>query len=474
MWGLAFKPRTDDMREAPAVPLIKGLLAAGADVHAYDPEAMNVAQGHLRHARSTYAENSYAALTGADALVIVTEWNEFREPDYARMKKLMRERGHLRRPQHLQPGTDSRAGFHVLLDGAPVSAVLVTGGAGYIGSHAVKALRGAASASSIYDNLSAGHRRGRAPRRRRRAELVEGDIHDTDRVRRTIDGARDRRGHALRGVAVGGRFGAATRPATIATTSCGALSVLDAMIAAGVRHFVFSRRPRCSAIRRRRRSPRIIRKRPINAYGETKLAIERALPHYDRAYGLRSVALRYFNAAGADPDGELGEDHDPELHVIPARDRRGARPRDVPGFGDDYDTPDGTCLRDYVHVTDLAQAHVLALDALRGGAASTVYNLGNGRPTSVRDILHVGRAGHRPAGAVHRRPAPRRRSAVLFASSDAHPPRAGLGAAVRGRRHHRRDGLAVARGASAGLSRGGGAADVASARRSSPIRCCRS
>jgi UDP-glucose-4-epimerase GalE len=126
---------------------------------------------------------------------------------------------------------------------------------------------------------------------------------------------------------------------------------------------------------------------PINAYGETKLAIERALPHYERAYGIRFASLRYFNAAGADPAGDLGEDHDPELHLIPlALDAtQGGRPLTV--FGDDYPTPDGTCLRDYIHVTDLADAHVLALQALASGAGSSVYNLGNGRPTSVREVI---------------------------------------------------------------------------------------
>jgi UDP-glucose-4-epimerase GalE len=128
-------------------------------------------------------------------------------------------------------------------------------------------------------------------------------------------------------------------------------------------------------------------KAPINAYGETKLAIEHALPHYDTAYGLRSVVLRYFNAAGADPEGELGEDHKPELHLIPKAVDATLGRDTFQVFGDDYDTPDGTCLRDYVHVTDLASAHVLALEALRAGAASTSYNLGNGRPTSVRNVL---------------------------------------------------------------------------------------
>ena len=110
---------------------------------------------------------------------------------------------------------------------------------------------------------------------------------------------------------------------------------------------------------------------PINTYGETKLAVERALPHFERAYGMRSMALRYFNAAGADPDGEIGEDHSPEIHLIPRAIERRSGGATFQVFGDDYDTPDGTCLRDYIHVTDLAAAHVLALEALRGGAASS-------------------------------------------------------------------------------------------------------
>jgi UDP-glucose 4-epimerase len=157
---------------------------------------------------------------------------------------------------------------------------------------------------------------------------------------------------------------------------------------------------------------------PINAYGETKLAVERALPHYERAYGLRSVVLRYFNAAGADPDGELGEDHDPELHLIPRAVDAALGRGTFQVFGHDYETPDGTCLRDYVHVTDLAAAHLLAVEALRGGATSTAYNLGNGQPTSVRAVLA---SIERVTGqAVPHTVGPRRAGdpAVLFASSD--------------------------------------------------------
>jgi UDP-glucose-4-epimerase GalE len=194
--------------------------------------------------------------------------------------------------------------------------------------------------------------------------------------------------------------------------------VLEAMVAADARHLIFSSTAATFGNPVETPITEEHPQRPINSYGETKLAIERALPHYERAYGLRSVTLRYFNAAGADPDGELGEDHAPELHVIP-RAIDAALGRDsFQVFGDDYDTPDGTCLRDYIHVTDLAAAHALALDALRDGGPSATYNLGNGRPTSVRAVLDAverttGRAVPFTMGT--RRPGD---PAVLFASSD--------------------------------------------------------
>jgi UDP-glucose-4-epimerase GalE len=156
---------------------------------------------------------------------------------------------------------------------------------------------------------------------------------------------------------------------------------------------------------------------PINAYGQTKLAIEQALPHFERAYGIRSIRLRYFNAAGADPEGELGEDHTPEVHAIPrAFDATmGGPPFEI--FGDDYPTPDGTCLRDYVHVTDLADAHVRALQRLEQGGASATYNVGTEQPSSVRDVLA---AVERASGkSVPHRVAPRRVGdpAVLYAAA---------------------------------------------------------
>jgi len=169
----------------------------------------------------------------------------------------------------------------------------------------------------------------------------------------------------------------------------GTLALLDAMVSESVNRLVFSS---TAAIYGNPVETPITEhhtKNPINSYGETKLAIERALRHYDRAYGLKSICLRYFNASGADPDGLLGENHDPETHLIPrALDAAsGGPPLEI--FGNDYETPDGTCLRDYVHVTDLALAHVLALRSLEEGCDSTAYNLGNGRPYSVKEVVEV-------------------------------------------------------------------------------------
>jgi UDP-glucose-4-epimerase GalE len=197
----------------------------------------------------------------------------------------------------------------------------------------------------------------------------------------------------------------------------GTLGTLEAMAAEGCRHFVFS--STCAVYGEPVQTPidETHPTAPINAYGQTKLAVEHALPHFERAYGLRSIRLRYFNAAGADPDGELGEDHSPEIHVIPRafEAASGGAPLDV--FGDDYPTPDGTCIRDYIHVTDLADAHVRALSWLERGGASGSYNVGTERPSSVKDVIAAVEkvTGRR----VERRIAPRRPGdpAILYASA---------------------------------------------------------
>jgi UDP-glucose-4-epimerase GalE len=298
-----------------------------------------------------------------------------------------------------------------------VTAVLVTGGAGYIGSHAVKTLRKAGHQVLIYDNFLAGHRAAAEAALGNGGVLVEGDIRDTARL---TDIMKSRQIGAVMHFAASLSVGASVRdPAGYyANNVIGALSVLQAMVASRVTTLVFSS---TAAVFGNPQETPITEghpTRPINPYGETKLAVERALPHFERAYDVRSVALRYFNAAGADPDGDLGEDHDPEEHVIPRALDAALGRGSFQVFGDDYDTPDGTCLRDYVHVTDLAEAHVLALDSLVAGGPSAIYNLGNGRPTSVRQVLD---AVKRVTGkAVPYSQGPRRPGdpAVLYASSE--------------------------------------------------------
>jgi UDP-glucose-4-epimerase GalE len=302
---------------------------------------------------------------------------------------------------------------------AQVPTVLVTGGAGYIGSHAVLGLAQAGWTVVAYDNLAAGHREaidaiaGAWPGR---VSLVEGDIADTARVSAAI------RTHGVTAVM---HFAAwlsvgesVARPAEYYRNNvAGTLGVLEALAATGVKAFIFSSTAATFGEPVETPITETHPQRPINAYGQTKLTIEQALPHFERAYGLRSVVLRYFNAAGADPAGLLGEDHDPEIHMIP-RAVDAAMGRDaLQVFGDDYPTPDGTCLRDYIHVTDLAEAHVCALRWLEGGGSSEAFNLGNGEAVSVRDVIRsVERVTGRP---VPYTIGPRRPGdpAVLFASN---------------------------------------------------------
>jgi UDP-glucose-4-epimerase GalE len=301
-----------------------------------------------------------------------------------------------------------------------VATILVTGGAGYIGSHAADALLDAGHHVVVYDDLSAGHpeaiealRAGRDPSR---VALVVGDIRETDRLEAAV---REHRASAVMHFAAWLAVADSVRDPIgyYRNNVIGALSVLEAMARASVGQFVFS--STCAVFGNPERTPieEDLEKRPINAYGETKLAIERALPHYERAYGLRFVALRYFNAAGAHPDGRLGEDHSPEIHLIPRALEAVAGGEPLKVFGTDYPTPDGTCLRDYIHVSDLADAHVRALGWLSEGRPSTSFNLGNGTPHSVRQVIA---AVERVTGrTVPHDVAPRREGdpAALFASN---------------------------------------------------------
>lgn len=262
--------------------------------------------------------------------------------------------------------------------------ILVTGGAGYIGSHTCKALALAGHEVRVYDNLSTGFR-GLV----KWGELTEGDILDTERLEACL---RDWRPDGIIHFAAFSQVGESVgNPVKyIRNNVAGTLSILEAMHAAGVRDIVVSSTAAVYGIPKNCPITENMPAAPITPYGETKLFMEWMLADFARAYGLSWTALRYFNAAGADPEGECGECHQPETHLIPRA--LMAMTEEITDFrimGDDYPTPDGTCIRDYIHVSDLASAHVLAMERLcRGGDGQGLsLNLGTGNGISVREIL---------------------------------------------------------------------------------------
>src|SRR5437870_3822882 len=270
--------------------------------------------------------------------------------------------------------------------------ILVTGGAGYVGSHACKALATAGFRPVVYDNLSRGHRAAV-----RWGPLVEGDLHDRARL---VAAMREHRVTAVMHFAAFAYVGeSVTDPELYYSNNLGGtLALLAAMREAEAATMVFSSTCAVYGIPERLPIRETTAKAPLNPYGDTKLAIERALAWYAAAYGMRYMALRYFNAAGADPDGEAGEDHEPETHLIPLVLRAAlGRGNPVEMYGTDYPTRDGTAIRDYIHVSDLADAHLRALDHLAAGGDSTALNLGTGRGHSVREVIAaVERIGGRP------------------------------------------------------------------------------
>jgi UDP-arabinose 4-epimerase len=280
--------------------------------------------------------------------------------------------------------------------------ILVTGGAGYVGSHACKALAGAGYRPVVYDNLSRGHREAV-----RWGPLIEGDLHDHARLAAALSA---HRAAAVMHFAAFAYVGESVADPEIYYTNNlgGTLALLGAMRKAKVETIVVSSTCAVYGVPEHLPIRETTAKAPLNPYGETKLAIERALHWYAAAYGMRYAALRYFNAAGADPDGEIGEDHEPETHLIP-RILRAALGRGGPVeiYGTDYPTPDGTAIRDYIHVTDLADAHVRALGHLAAGGDSAALNLGTGSGSSVREVIAaVERIGGRkvPQREAARRP----------------------------------------------------------------------
>lgn len=270
--------------------------------------------------------------------------------------------------------------------------ILVTGGAGYIGSHSCKALAAAGHEPIVFDSLVHGHAEAV-----RWGPLEQGDILDAARLDEVL--RRYRPDLVMHFAAFAYVGESVTDPAKYYRNNIsGSLCLLDAMMRNGVGKFIFS--STCATYGMPDTLP--IREetlqRPINPYGFTKLAVERALIDYERAYGLKWAAMRYFNAAGCDPDGELGEDHEPETHVIPLAIMAalGSGPR-FKIFGTDYATADGTAIRDYIHVSDLADAHARAAAYLQGGGDSRAFNLSTGQGVSVLDLIKsVERATGRP------------------------------------------------------------------------------
>ena len=274
-------------------------------------------------------------------------------------------------------------------------AILVVGGAGYIGSHAARALRRAGYEAIIYDSLVNGHRRLADG-----FELVEGDIADEAKLRsalKRVDGVMHFAAHAYVGESV-------ENPRKYFHNNVeAALGLLNATLDAGIRRFVFS--STCAVYGEPAKIPitEDNPRQPVNPYGTSKLFCEFALEAYDRAYGLRSARLRYFNAAGADESGEIGELHNPETHLIPLALAATGNGSELKIFGTDYPTPDGTCVRDYIHVTDLADAHVRAFQHLEKAGESIALNLGTGKGDSVLEVIKAaetitGRTVHQKVG----------------------------------------------------------------------------
>lgn len=261
--------------------------------------------------------------------------------------------------------------------------LLVTGGAGYVGSHVLRALRRAGHTAVVVDDLSAGRRAfvGNVP-------LARVNVRDRVGLGRvfTERGPFDGVLHFAATISVAESV---TDPlATYANNVAGSVELLRAVVDHGSRAFVFSSTAAVYGAPEHQPIPEDTPLAPTNPYGASKATVERVLADVERAHGLRWIALRYFNAAGADPDGGLGEAHEPETHLIPSALEAVAGLRDpLRLFGTDYPTPDGTCIRDYVHVTDLADAHVRALEALLAGGASGAYNLGTGTGHSNREVL---------------------------------------------------------------------------------------
>ncbi len=259
--------------------------------------------------------------------------------------------------------------------------ILVTGGAGYIGSNTTLQLLDAGYDVVVVDNLSRGHRSAVDP-----ARLRVVDVLDTEGLVRVMkEKPCDAVIHFAAYIAVGESM--KIPEIYFKNNTAGSLSLLTAMLETGVKNIVFSSTAAVYGMPERVPIPETAPRVAVNAYGESKIMVETLLEWFDRIHGIRNVCLRYFNASGADPEGRAGEDHEPETHLIPLLFRAVQTGQPVTLFGDDYATPDGTCIRDYIHVTDLAQAHIAAVEMLCAGGASNKFNVGAGVGFSVREVL---------------------------------------------------------------------------------------
>ncbi|MBU0637720.1 MAG: UDP-glucose 4-epimerase GalE [Planctomycetes bacterium] len=280
--------------------------------------------------------------------------------------------------------------------------LFVTGGAGYVGSHCVKRLVAAGHEVTVYDNLGAGHRQAVDPA----ATMIEGDLADTAKLTDVFAAGRfDALLHFAAFLDVGESVQEPLR--YYRNNVINTIGLLECMKQAGIKRMVFSSSCATYGVPEDLPITEDLPKQPINPYGCTKLAMEWALQDSATAWGLGSMALRYFNASGAAADGSIGEDHRPEIHLIPLVLQVALGQRDViKVFGTDYPTPDGSCVRDYVHVEDLAEAHLLAIEALEEGRAES-YNVGTGNGNSVLEVIAAARdvTGHPiPIELVERRP----------------------------------------------------------------------
>ncbi len=304
--------------------------------------------------------------------------------------------------------------------------ILVTGGAGYIGSVVCRSLRGSGHETIVLDDLSAGHRRATDG-----SKLIVGDCGDRDLLAKVFAAGKvDGVVHMAASCLVGESM---TDPARYYRNNFEkSLSLLDAMREAGVGRFVLSSTAAVYGEPESNPIPEDHPTRPKNPYGETKLALEKALRWYREAYGLSYASLRYFNAAGASADAALGEDHSPETHLIPNVLRAALREEAVAVYGTDYETVDGTAVRDYIHVEDLADAHVRALERIRSHPGGVICNLGNGEGISVREVIAAARRVTARSIAVHDQPRRAGDPARLVASAER--ARAELGWAPRSSR----------------------------------------